>query len=1486
MPMINTLKNKIKTPSLFLNLVLPFLVLCTGLAITYQLWNTAMLEAKQALQQDFDFQAYAIETQIKARIKNYSQLLHSGRGLFLGSKNVERTEFKAFVEALEIKKFYPGIQGLGFSMAVPAAKKQLHLLRIQKQGFPHYNIHPTGDRDFYTSIVYLEPFDWRNQRAFGFDMYSEITRRTAMQLAVDKNEVVLSGKVQLVQETDKDKQAGFLMYLPVYHNGTDVSSLEKRRANLIGWVYSPFRAKDFVTGVLEEFGTIDIELYDGELVLPEQALFLSHTKTLEKQPPLFKKVKTIMVAGHYWTLDIHSHPKFDILLNLERAIFIAGTGISSSILFGFIIWLLLNGRRRALRLAGEITEELAKSEERFKTLFNQAPIGIALIDSLTGHIYNANEKYAHIVGLTTAQLQSIDWMTITHPDDIQTDLKNMALMNSGKTNGFTMEKRYIHANSSIVWINLTVAKMQFKEHNNPCHHCIVEDITERKQADQTVKEQHALLMNVINSLSHPFYVVNTATYTVLLANKSAGQWIKNKTTCYQLSHKQQFPCMTSEGHPCPVNRVAQTKKPVVVEHQDYDEKGERRTVEIFAYPIFNAAGEVYQLIEYVIDITERKQLEKKLHDNQAFTNSVLDSITSYITVIDSEGFVLSANQSWLKFAEKNGLPEHKGFVRGDNYFKLFQQAFKYAQLKEAMMIQYGITSVLEGDRDSFEFEYACHSETEQNWFYLYVAPLLGEKKGVVVSHENITQRKQIENQLRISEQKFRSLIEYLPLPLGLASNTGKLVYINKRFRDVFRYTLEEISSLDLWYAHAYPDENYRQQVITQWTAAVEKAQANNTDVEPAEYHITCKNGEVRVMLISGIFFETDLLATFMDITERKHAEQKLAASESKLRLILESEPECIKIIDAHGRLQLMNRAGLEMIEADFFAQVEGKQVLGLIAPEYRNDYSGLMERVLAGETLQMEYEIIGLKGGRRWLETHAVPMLNPKGTVEHLAVTRDISERKRVEMELRSATEKAIKANQAKSEFLANMSHEIRTPMNAILGFSDILNNLITDPTQHYYLDAIHRSGKTLLQLINDILDLSKIEAGKFTLQYKPVAVKTIVKDIQLIFSQKAADKNIELSVFFDEKLPDALLLDEIRLRQVLLNLVGNAIKFTEQGFIKIVVTIFEITAETVNLNIEIFDSGIGIPQAQQEKIFAAFTQQENQSVKFGGTGLGLTISKRLAELMDGHISVKSEMGKGSCFNIQLNQVQVLTDVIKEKPEEFICLPTMLHFQPAKILLVDDIAMNRQLIVSYFAELPELTFIEAETGEQALSLVSQQQFDLILMDRRLPNMNGDEVCQYIKALPDYATIPIIMISASVLVINKSQPHFYDLQLSKPVNKTKLLNAMQSFLPFSTYTETTLQSSFQASIENSKELINPELLAFLISTYQAVIKAISLSEVMEVDVLIELAEELLELAYQYDCTVLINWATDLKTQAELFDIANLAKTLKSFDSLLM
>jgi PAS domain S-box-containing protein len=624
---------------------------------------------------------------------------------------------------------------------------------------------------------------------------------------------------------------------------------------------------------------------------------------------------------------------------------------------------------------------------------------------------------------------------------------------------------------------------------------------------------------------------------------------------------------------------------------------------------------------------------------------------------------------------------------------------------------------------------------------------------------------------------------------------------------------------------------------------------------------------------------------------RRQAEQNLAASEARQRAIIENEPECIKIVDAQGRLQLMNHAGLQMIEADSFEQVQGANVLDLIAPEYQRDYAELHRRVLAGEYMQMEYEIIGLKGGRCWLETRAVPMQDSNGDWIHLAVTRDISERKHADMELRQAKETADQANQAKSEFLANMSHEIRTPMNAILGFSDILAELVQDSAQRYYLNAIKTSGKTLLQLINDILDLSKIEAGKLELHSCQLEINAVFTDLSLIFTQKMAENDISFVVKIADNLPQYVLLDETRLRQVLLNIVGNAVKFTHEGFIHINVACESTnSSERVDLRIDIEDSGIGIPPEQLDAIFSAFTQQKNQSARYGGTGLGLTICKRLIEMMGGTISVRSQVGKGSCFSIALPEVEICNPAEISNAE---CnhLPTKaIHFQPATLLLVDDIESNRLLIKSYLLQYPELQIIEATSGEQALTLAAAQFFDLIFMDRRLSDADGDSICQKIRAMPEKADIPIIMITASAIVLPEQQHNpFYNLQLNKPIAKTDLLYAMQTLLPLDASAEINPQQPaasadmFDAEPAVTKNVT--ELIALLRTHYQKQLAGFNNSGVLEIDVLIETAEELLNIAAQYHCHILADWANTLKSQAELFDLENLPKTLAYFPLLL-
>jgi len=798
----------------------------------------------------------------------------------------------------------------------------------------------------------------------------------------------------------------------------------------------------------------------------------------------------------------------------------------------------------------------------------------------------------------------------------------------------------------------------------------------------------------------------------------------------------------------------------------------------------------------------------------------------------------------------------------------------------------------------WQLEYRVRFEDGSEQWLLGNALPEREENGAVLWHgfiTDVTERKQIEEALKISEAQFRAIIQVSPIPLALNDSQQNITFLNNAFVQTFGYNLTDIPTLSQWWQKAYPDPAYRQWVLDTWQASLKQAEnEQQTFATPLELNICCKNGTVKTVLVDAAAildsFEYEHLVMLYDISDRKLTETRLKESYTKLEQVMHA-----------GNVGLWD---WDLLTNKVNYSAEWKRQIGYEVDELRDDFEEWRQHLHPDDLevclqrvqtfmanpdsgYKIEFRFRHKDGSYRWILAQASLECDEKGTPMRMQGSHiDITERKQTEIELQNAKEQAENANRVKTEFLANMSHEIRTPMNAILGFSDILNNLITDSTHRYYLDAIQRSGKTLLQLINDILDLSKIEAGKFTLQYTPVSVKTIVNDIQLIFSQKAHDKNIALSVLFDKKLPDALLLDEIRLRQVLLNLVGNAIKFTEQGFIKIRVAVyFKTDINKLNLKIEVYDSGIGISKEQQDKIFAAFTQQENQSVKFGGTGLGLTISKRLTELMGGHLSVKSKTGKGSCFRVQLKQVEILTDKFKEKTVELISLPKIIHFQPAKLLLVDDIELNRRLIKVYLQDYPEIEIVEAKQGLQSLTLIAEQQFDLIFMDKQLPYMDGDMVCKLIRAEQNYATVPIIMISASVLQAEEDKPVFYDLQLNKPINKSELLKAMQTFLPHSEIEQITPEITVIEVTKPIAHIINPKLQALLNQDYREKIKQFSLSEVMEVDVLIELAEELLELAHQYDCSVLTNWATDLKTQAELFDIEKLPKTLGGFQLLI-
>lgn len=389
--------------------------------------------------------------------------------------------------------------------------------------------------------------------------------------------------------------------------------------------------------------------------------------------------------------------------------------------------------------------------------------------------------------------------------------------------------------------------------------------------------------------------------------------------------------------------------------------------------------------------------------------------------------------------------------------------------------------------------------------------------------------------------------------------------------------------------------------------------------------------------------------------------------------------------------------------------------------------------------------------------------------------------------------EQADSANRAKSEFLANMSHEIRTPMNAVLGYSELLERSLEDPKQRSYLASIKAGSRTLLTLINDILDLSRVEAGKMHLEYAPVDPGRLLEDVRHIFSIRAREKGLALRFETPPDLPSPLMLDESRLRQVLFNLVGNAIKFTDRG--EVVVSADTVPSASsghdnggdrcVDLVIRVRDTGIGIPADQQQRIFESFEQQQGQSNRrYGGTGLGLAISRKLLEMMGGELSVNSREGQGAEFVLSLIQVRQTgqyTSGDREREGETVPL----HFHGGRVLVVDDNPANRHLVRDMLE--PEgLVVEEADHGGSALERARETPPDLVLMDIRMPVMDGYEALARMKSDPGLSTIPVVALTASVMDSESARIRQagFDGYLRKPVARQVLLSELARFLSHS------------------------------------------------------------------------------------------------------
>ena len=659
------------------------------------------------------------------------------------------------------------------------------------------------------------------------------------------------------------------------------------------------------------------------------------------------------------------------------------------------------------------------------------------------------------------------------------------------------------------------------------------------------------------------------------------------------------------------------------------------------------------------------------------------------------------------------------------------------------------------------------------------------KHDVTAQRAARNERKLAEDALRESEERFRIMADSCPIGIWVTDAHGKTGFINRAYREFSGAPSSHVDESE-WLRRLHPDD------AQEFMDRFKRAHQEHENFK-CEQRSRRRDGEWRWMesfavprfSSSGEFL--GLVGTSKDITERKEAEQALQRSEEKFRQLAENIREVF---------WMMNVAGTEILYVSpAYEPIWGRSCKSLyespmdwmeaIHPDDRERAHEIFMRQLQGERVDSDYRIRTPDGKEKWIRDRAFPVRDNDGKMIRVAgIAEDVTERKRYELELLCARKVADAANEAKSEFLANMSHEIRTPMNGVIGMTGLLLDTELTAEQRRYAELARASGESLLQLIDDILDLSKIEAKKVELEMIDFDLGSFLRNFASLHSATAQDKGIQLLCAADPRVPMQLHGDPGRLRQILTNLVGNAIKFTEKGEVEVGVALVEEGPSDCLLRFSVRDTGIGIAEDKIGILFNKFSQAEVSTTRrFRGTGLGLAISKQLAELMGGSVGVTSRKGEGSEFWLTVRLERSLRPGSQSEEAQLQSQTTA--FPNARILIAEDNSTNREVALGMLRRLG-LRADAVVNGADAVNALESTPYDLVLMDLRMPVMDGIDATRQIRNTQSAVLnhdIPIVAMTANAMKSHRDSCLAVGMNdfVAKPVSVAVLRDTLKKWL---------------------------------------------------------------------------------------------------------
>ena len=1051
--------------------------------------------------------------------------------------------------------------------------------------------------------------------------------------------------------------------------------------------------------------------------------------------------------------------------------------------------------------------KIRQSEENYRSLFFNSPVAYLLVSD--GIFIECNDasatllagKRSDIIGKTPAQISP----EFQHNGKSSSDYSAEVIEEAFRIGSHSFEwiHRKVNGEEFLALVSLSVVEYQGKR----VVFVVWDDISEKRKADELLRK----LSRAVDQ-SPISIVITNINGNIEYANPRACE-----TTGYTLSDLL--------GNNPRVLQSGETSKNEYIDLWNTLVSGKewrglfhnkRKNGELYwesatLAPIKDASGKITHYVALKEDITEKKLAEDELRKFR----TIIDEANYGASITDINGHTMYVNKALA------GMHGYKPEEIIGKHLSIFHNEEQLAKVSELLRVLV--------NTGSFSSEEVWHTRNDGSVFpTLMTGSIIYSEKNeplfMSATAIDITKRKQAEDALVSSEETLNYAQEIARMGswdmdletnlirwsenyyrmLGLEPYSLNIPYdyfiktIHPEDRHLIDEKLHEIyeikKSVNTDMRLLMPDGSIKwvQGNIVpvfegEKLVALKGANIDITEKKEAEQKIHELNANLE-RKVSERTIELAVTNAYLvkEIEERKKAEDLLKVKSEELENFFSVALDLLCIADTSGNFIKVNKAWANILGYSV-TDLEQRKFLDFVHPD---DMQATLDSM---QNLSLQNPILNFinryrtnGGDYRFIEWHSVPV----GNLIY-AAARDITERIINEEALQKAKRVAEKANMSKSEFLANMSHEIRTPMNAVLGYSELLASTRVDSVQKDYINSIKSSGKSLLTIINDILDISKIEAGKLELDYDFTNTYGFFSEFEQIFAFRINEKGIKFSLYIESGTPNGICIDEARLRQIVFNLIGNAAKFTFKGFIRLSVftenprsieyTEGKVT-DVLDLVIEVEDSGIGISDAMHETIFEPFVQEQNFR-RFGGTGLGLAICKRLVGLMNGTITLKSELEKGSTFTIRIPETAYLRE-FDISQQELQIDPSRVVFEKGVILVVDDIQHNRDYLIDVLKS-TELETYEAENGaigyEMALKLLP----DLIITDIRMPVMTGFELLEKIKGDPVAKKIPVLAYSASVLKAQREKifkANFAGL-LIKPVKISDLYAALMSILPF-------------------------------------------------------------------------------------------------------